>query len=79
MTVILPEINKEGTFDIWKPMRNEDHMIHQFKCGHTDKMMCLKNKPPVWTSALNAYVLNFFGRVTMPSVKNFQLVLHEDG
>ena len=32
------------------------------------------NKPPRWNESVGAYVLNFHGRVTMASVKNFQLV-----
>ena len=34
----------------------------------------LKNKSPKWNDVANAYVLNFNGRVTQPSVKNFQIV-----
>jgi tubby-related protein 1 len=34
----------------------------------------LHNKAPKWSEALNAYCLNFNGRVTEASVKNFQLV-----
>ena len=34
----------------------------------------LINKPPRWNEQVGAYVLNFNGRVTMASVKNFQLV-----
>ncbi|TBU11682.1 Tub-like protein [Hamiltosporidium tvaerminnensis] len=34
----------------------------------------LCNKKPVFNAETNSYVLNFNGRVTMPSVKNFQLI-----
>lgn len=37
-------------------------------------MVVLRNKPPKWNDKLNAYCLNFGGRVTKASVKNFQLV-----
>lgn len=36
------------------------------------------NKPPRWNEQVQAYVLNFNGRVTMASVKNFQLVDPEE-
>ena len=39
--------------------------------------MLLRNKAPRWHEHLGAYCLNFGGRVTAASVKNFQLV--EDG
>ena len=41
-------------------------------------MMMLKNKTPKWNEQMQAYVLNFAGRVTQASVKNFQLVTELD-
>jgi Tub family len=38
----------------------------------------LQNRTPRWNSRVKAYVLNFNGRVTQASVKNFQLVESED-
>ena len=38
----------------------------------------LQNKAPRWNEALNAYCLNFKGRVTQASVKNFQLAAADD-
>lgn len=43
-----------------------------------DRLMCLKNKAPKWNDQLGAYCLNFNGRVTHASVKNFQLVPEDD-
>lgn len=34
----------------------------------------LRNKAPKWNEAIGAFCLNFGGRVTHASVKNFQLV-----
>jgi len=36
------------------------------------------NKPPKWNDQLGAYCLNFNGRVTVASVKNFQLANSQD-
>ncbi len=57
--------------------RNSDS-CRSFK-GHSrqKEMIMLRNKPPKWNEQLGAYCLNFGGRVTAASVKNFQLV--EDG
>jgi tubby and related proteins len=41
-------------------------------------MVLLRNKPPKWNEQLGAYCLNFSGRVTAASVKNFQLVEEGD-
>ncbi|GAY57042.1 hypothetical protein CUMW_176370 [Citrus unshiu] len=36
--------------------------------------LILKNKPPRWHEQLQCWCLNFRGRVTVASVKNFQLI-----
>lgn len=36
--------------------------------------LVLKNKPPRWHEQLQCWCLNFRGRVTVASVKNFQLI-----
>jgi hypothetical protein len=37
-------------------------------------LMVLQNRPPWWNVEIGAFVLNFGGRVSVASVKNFQLV-----
>lgn len=44
-----------------------------------DNLLELHNKTPVWNDDTQSYVLNFHGRVTQASVKNFQLVHNDDG
>ena len=44
----------------------------------SSQMIELMNKPPRWNEHVSAYVLNFQGRVTMASVKNFQLIERDD-
>jgi len=53
-------------------------MVSSFKKGDEKDMIVMRNKPPKWNDALGAYCLNFNGRVTHASVKNFQLVADED-
>lgn len=43
-----------------------------------DLITVMTNKTPKWNEAMNAYCLNFNGRVTEASVKNFQLVTEAD-
>jgi hypothetical protein len=45
--------------------------------GSTDPLI-LKNKSPRWHEQLQCWCLNFMGRVTVASVKNFQLVAAVD-
>ncbi|KAG5181566.1 hypothetical protein JKP88DRAFT_165555, partial [Tribonema minus] len=44
----------------------------------TSTEVMLTNRVPRWNARLQAYVLNFNGRVTQASVKNFQLVESDD-
>lgn len=37
------------------------------------------DNPPQWNPKTNTYVYDFKGRVTMPSIKNFQLIPELDG
>ena len=39
-----------------------------------ERPLVLKNKPPRWHEQLQCWCLNFRGRVTIASVKNFQLI-----
>eukprot|EP00667_Euglena_gracilis_P012900 EG_transcript_13271 len=74
MGVLIPYVDENGRRTIWKPEKEEDGLIGRFKKGSTQGMLIMKNKEPSWNDQLRAYVLNFGGRVTMASVKNFQLV-----
>ena len=61
-------------------------LLDKFGCGARrhkkgesgQAMVVMQNKPPKWNEALNAFCLNFRGRVTQASVKNFQLVTDAD-
>lgn len=48
-------------------------------CGQRDGQLILKNKSPRWHEQLQCWCLNFNGRVTIASVKNFQLVASAEG
>ncbi|MES1911375.1 MAG: hypothetical protein MHM6MM_003817 [Cercozoa sp. M6MM] len=41
--------------------------------GDDEPIQVLHNRKPQWSEAVGAFVLNFNGRVTEASVKNFQL------
>jgi tubby-related protein 1 len=48
--------------------------MNDYKHGEIKHMMVCINRAPKWNDQVKAFVLNFFGRVDKPSVKNFQLV-----
>ena len=52
----------------------QETMLERYKADVDDQsVQILKNKFPKWNEHVGAYVLNFNGRVTRASVKNFQL------
>ena len=61
----------------WQPAHKDESMIQCFKHKSESAMRHLlffENRRPKWNEDMCAYVLNFNGRVTMASVKNFQLI-----
>lgn len=47
--------------------------------SNTDKLVTLVNKSPTWNEQSQSYVLNFHGRVTQASIKNFQIIHPDNG
>ena len=65
----------------WQPESKDEEMLTCFKNKiqpAINNLVCLENKQPKWNEQLGSFVLNFNGRVTMASVKNFQLVSKDD-
>lgn len=61
----------------WQPAHRDEEMIQCFKHrvpAALRHLVVLENKEPQWNEDLGAHVLNFNGRVTQASVKNFQLI-----
>jgi tubby-related protein 1 len=59
-------------------LRSKSNHMETFSSGplasQKDGLLVLKNKAPRWHEQLQCWCLNFHGRVTVASVKNFQLV-----
>ena len=81
MKVCINKVDNGSEFPIWRPLTKSEEMLtllkHKIDTARTN-LIVLENKIPEWNEQLGAYVLNFNGRVTMESVKNFQLV-HVNG
>ena len=76
MIAVVPSVDASGKRAQWKPEGDDsENLINAYKANERkEDMMILENKKPSWDESLRAYVLNFKGRVTVASVKNFQLV-----
>lgn len=72
MTVVIPAL-AEG-----HRAGPEEPLVEAWKSSRTDRLVVLRNKTPVWNDDTQSYVLNFHGRVTQASVKNFQIVHDSD-
>ncbi|KAK6164767.1 hypothetical protein DH2020_001631 [Rehmannia glutinosa] len=57
-----------------KSTRTDSFRSGTFSQAEKEEMLVLKNKAPRWHEQLQCWCLNFNGRVTVASVKNFQLV-----
>lgn len=67
------------TFPSFSFFRSKSTRVENLESGRPmsapkDGMLVLKNKSPRWHEQLQCWCLNFHGRVTVASVKNFQLV-----
>jgi len=74
MKVMVPTVNEQGQRKVLRPTSKDETMLERYKAAkNDDDVQILKNKQPKWNDQVGAYVLNFNGRVTRASVKNFQL------
>ncbi|KAL5108139.1 hypothetical protein TcWFU_008927 [Taenia crassiceps] len=77
MTVLLPSV-----VELADPKANYELSKYAIADAETRSnlagVMELHNKKPMWNEETQSYVLNFHGRVTQASVKNFQLIDNSD-
>ncbi|TPP59509.1 Tubby protein [Fasciola gigantica] len=74
MTVLLPRMTSTEEHTEYGAGTARGTLLECWKQKSWDGLMELHNKCPVWNEDTQSYVLNFFGRVTQASVKNFQIV-----
>ncbi|XP_012609715.2 tubby-related protein 2 isoform X3 [Microcebus murinus] len=74
MTVIIPAVDSQNQRIICQPQNAQGSILSRFHQGAMQELILLKSKTPLWSEESGAYVLNFEGRVTRASVKNFQIV-----
>uniref|UniRef100_A0A1I8H558 Tub domain-containing protein n=1 Tax=Macrostomum lignano TaxID=282301 RepID=A0A1I8H558_9PLAT len=78
MTVLLPGMNADSERIELRPKSDDDGLLARYKRKEMNNLLELHNKTPVWNEDTQSYVLNFHGRVTQASVKNFQVVHDND-
>ncbi|ELK18561.1 Tubby-related protein 2 [Pteropus alecto] len=78
MTVIIPGIDAQNRRISVQPLNEQESLLSLLQHGASQGLILLQNKAPSWSDESGAYVLNFHGRVTRASVKNFQIVHPDD-
>ncbi|GBG27086.1 Tubby protein-like [Hondaea fermentalgiana] len=68
----------------YRPQRKKDFLASVVQSSTNEELVSNElvrygeNREPSWLESIQAYSLDFYGRVTLPSNKNFQLCLHDD-
>lgn len=78
MTVLIPGMTLDRQRVTIAPTDDSETLLERWKSKNMDDLIELHNKTPVWNDETQSYVLNFHGRVTQASVKNFQIVHDSD-
>ncbi|TPX63290.1 hypothetical protein SpCBS45565_g06711 [Spizellomyces sp. 'palustris'] len=78
MTVILPAMTREGKRIEIRTSDEKETLFGRYRTRNDRDILTLHNKAPQWNDETQSFVLNFNGRVTLASVKNFQIVHDND-
>lgn len=77
LIVVLPQLNeKKQATPIVSSDAGESELIHRYKTRDADDLFTLTSKDPAYANG--CYRLNFNGRVSTPSIKNFQMTPQDD-
>ncbi|KAI5945343.1 Tubby protein [Manis javanica] len=78
MSVIVPGMNMVHERVSIRPRNEQEMLLARWQNKNMESIIELQNKTPVWNDDTQSYVLNFHGRVTQASVKNFQIIHGND-
>ncbi|KAK2498789.1 hypothetical protein MC885_010761 [Smutsia gigantea] len=78
MSVIVPGMNMVHERVSIRPRNEHETLLARWQNKNMESIIELQNKTPVWNDDTQSYVLNFHGRVTQASVKNFQIIHGND-
>ncbi|XP_065448218.1 tubby protein homolog isoform X9 [Chrysemys picta bellii] len=78
MSVVIPGMNMDHERVSIRPRNEHETLLARWQNKNTESVIELHNKTPVWNDDTQSYVLNFHGRVTQASVKNFQIIHDND-
>ena len=78
MSVVIPGMDEMHDRVECQPLTETESISNRFDRQDDENLVQLENKKPIWNEETQSFVLNFHGRVTMASVKNFQIIHEKD-
>ncbi|KAG1138492.1 hypothetical protein G6F37_010412 [Rhizopus arrhizus] len=78
MTILMHTLTRDGRRPEFRPTKESEMLLSKYREGGARDLLVLHNKSPQWNEETQSFVLNFNGRVTQASVKNFQIVHDND-
>ncbi|KAI7897827.1 Tub family-domain-containing protein [Cokeromyces recurvatus] len=78
MTILMHTLTRDGNRPEFRPVKESETLLSKYRDGYARDLLVLHNKSPQWNEETQSFVLNFNGRVTQASVKNFQIVHDND-
>jgi len=79
MTIVIPKMNNETRSRMeCQPTSENMGLLGHFDECNLERITVHHNRQPMWNDSTQSYVLNFNGRVTQASVKNFQITGVDD-
>jgi len=76
--VVVPGMTTDGSRVMLKSKDPNDSIVARMKSNASSHLIRMENKTPTWNEDSQSFVLNFSGRVTKASIKNFQIVHADD-
>ncbi|KAM4609958.1 tubby-related protein 1 [Polymixia lowei] len=73
MTVVIPGMDEDRKRVPIRAGNDNEGLLMRYQNRQMENLIELHSKKPVWNDDTASYVLNFNGRVTQASVKNFQI------
>ncbi|KAH6567108.1 hypothetical protein BASA50_001362 [Batrachochytrium salamandrivorans] len=78
MTIISPPVTLDGVPIVIKPQEEKETLLERHQSMNDRDLIIMHNKSPKWSDDTQSFVLDFNQRVTIASVKNFQIVHDHD-
>lgn len=74
VTLIIPKLDKNGRYISFPETSDKPNLLKLYETDEWNDIIILKNNLPKWDDSEGSYILDFKGRVSRTSIKNFQII-----